>query len=150
MFSCFKIKRSRNIIIPNSNDLLINLQNENITLYAKNKILIQNNKNMNNKVLKYKKINDDIRNSMKLNFNYYNQKIAELLCENYNLLKKIELFLNTNNIDDNYLCIICMNDLKEIICQPCNHFSLCQNCSKAINKCPLCRKDIEAKIKVFY
>src|SRR3989344_4253045 len=44
-------------------------------------------------------------------------------------------------------CIICMDDVKELVIVPCGHYNMCKNCSQQIfkttKKCPCCRTIIE-------
>jgi len=47
-------------------------------------------------------------------------------------------------------CVICLSQTLEILYMPCQHLVACQECSKRLNKCPLCRANITTKIKVFY
>ncbi|EFA77300.1 RING zinc finger-containing protein [Heterostelium album PN500] len=46
------------------------------------------------------------------------------------------------------VCVICSEQAREICFLPCSHFVTCLNCSTIITKCPICRKDINKKIKV--
>lgn len=43
-------------------------------------------------------------------------------------------------------CIICLDNNKEVIVDPCGHFYMCRGCSKSINNCPLCRGPIRGLI----
>lgn len=51
---------------------------------------------------------------------------------------------------DILICQICLDKKCEILFLPCAHLASCLQCSNAFNKCPVCRKDIKKKIKVFY
>jgi hypothetical protein len=41
-------------------------------------------------------------------------------------------------------CVICMDNISEVICVPCGHQLACMECYKRLpkKKCPLCRTDI--------
>ena len=54
----------------------------------------------------------------------------------------------------NVYCCICHDRVKNILLQPCNHLSVCEQCLKEVlarhdRACPLCREKIEDHIKVF-
>ena len=48
-------------------------------------------------------------------------------------------------------CVVCMDQMREIIFLPCTHLACCKACSEEINKdnnqCPICRTKIAQKIK---
>jgi hypothetical protein len=66
--------------------------------------------------------------------------------------KKIPLY-NTSNQN---LCIICYDNIKNMMGRPCNHVFLCEKCylidkDKFINyPCPICRENIVVLEKIFY
>ena len=56
-------------------------------------------------------------------------------------------------VDEDKLCVVCMAEPKEYLFAPCGHMCACSDCADLIiNKdalCPICRKDIACKIKVY-
>lgn len=46
-------------------------------------------------------------------------------------------------------CIICFQDEKRLACLPCGHFSACVPCSHSLRTCPVCRRGIEAFVRVY-
>ena len=51
-------------------------------------------------------------------------------------------------------CKICYENICDVICFPCRHFIMCQNCFDTVtnivpNICPLCRTNIQTHSKVF-
>jgi len=46
-------------------------------------------------------------------------------------------------------CVICMENPKEILINPCKHFCLCLVCSDRVTNCPLCKQLIESKDRIF-
>jgi len=47
-------------------------------------------------------------------------------------------------------CVVCLDELPTMICVPCGHKCLCQNCSTKIeSKCPICKQQVTQTIKVF-
>jgi len=45
-------------------------------------------------------------------------------------------------------CIICMENRVNIRFIPCNHMSVCENCSRKLVRCPECRCNIEGKVVI--
>lgn len=43
-------------------------------------------------------------------------------------------------------CCVCMDEESNIVLVPCGHLVMCKNCSKEIEKCPICRQKIIMKI----
>ncbi|XP_055348975.1 uncharacterized protein LOC129595869 [Paramacrobiotus metropolitanus] len=58
---------------------------------------------------------------------------------------------------DARVCVICQDNVRTIVCLPCRHFILCEDCSKLLANgnvapgklCPMCRKPIRELIKVY-
>jgi E3 ubiquitin-protein ligase XIAP len=48
------------------------------------------------------------------------------------------------------LCKICMDNEATILFLPCAHILCCQECADLVNKCPICRKTIESRIRSFF
>jgi hypothetical protein len=46
-------------------------------------------------------------------------------------------------------CIICCQDEKRLACIPCGHFTTCVPCSHALRTCPICRRGIEAFVRIY-
>lgn len=85
---------------------------------------------------KYISINNKLVNTEKTMNNYKNIAIKS----------KKELSKNNKK----YLCSICFKNKKNIILNPCFHFNLCDECLKKIDKCPICRTEIECYHIVFH
>uniref|UniRef100_A0A8D2LP00 Leucine rich repeat and sterile alpha motif containing 1 n=1 Tax=Varanus komodoensis TaxID=61221 RepID=A0A8D2LP00_VARKO len=45
-------------------------------------------------------------------------------------------------------CVVCME--QEVVFLNCGHVCCCQTCSEALSTCPLCRKDIVQRIRLFH
>lgn len=41
------------------------------------------------------------------------------------------------------LCIVCLDNNKEMVIAPCGHYNTCAVCVARLDKCPLCRGNIE-------
>ncbi|KAF2896781.1 hypothetical protein ILUMI_09399 [Ignelater luminosus] len=53
------------------------------------------------------------------------------------------------NIQNNE-CVVCMEIDCEVIFVPCGHMCCCVNCSDPLRDCPMCRGNIERKIRVYF
>ena len=59
------------------------------------------------------------------------KKICKDLC------KKIVNLENTE-------CVLCLNEIRMgTLLIPCNHYQLCTKCSAFIEKCPVCRENVD-------
>ena len=52
---------------------------------------------------------------------------------------------------DNRLCVICLSEARGVLVLPCRHLCLCLTCSThtSLDKCPVCRQEIEDKWSIF-
>ena len=64
-------------------------------------------------------------------------------------LKKKKQSLMSNVENDDRLCVVCLNNVKNVVFTPCKHLCTCHECSVDLQDCPLCRGAIESKINVF-
>jgi hypothetical protein len=56
---------------------------------------------------------------------------------------------STENTSISNPCIICCQDEKRLACIPCGHFTTCVPCSHALRTCPICRREIEAFVRIY-
>ena len=63
-----------------------------------------------------------------------------------NQLEKIN-----NEVDDKYKCSICYEHDRTVVFLPCKHLCCCANCGKVdvTLNCPICREDINSRMKIF-
>ncbi|XP_074017171.1 E3 ubiquitin-protein ligase LRSAM1 [Numenius arquata] len=47
-------------------------------------------------------------------------------------------------------CIVCMEQETQMVFLPCGHVCCCQTCCQRLHTCPLCRKDITQRIRIFH
>ncbi|KAJ6644431.1 Mitochondrial E3 ubiquitin protein ligase 1 [Pseudolycoriella hygida] len=53
-------------------------------------------------------------------------------------------------ISERDMCVVCVSNPKEVICLPCGHVCLCEDCALQIKDfCPICRAKIESKTAAF-
>ena len=55
-------------------------------------------------------------------------------------------------INDDHLCVVCLEEEKTIVYLPCFHMCTCKKCGMkdSLTKCPICRSSIDCKEKVFW
>jgi len=48
-------------------------------------------------------------------------------------------------------CVICMDNLANVVCLPCKHLAICSFCSQqtCVTTCPICRSNIGEKMQIF-
>lgn len=46
-------------------------------------------------------------------------------------------------------CVICMQRCKTVVLQPCLHLCCCTECSSQVQTCPICRKRVQRRLKIF-
>ncbi|CAK0903856.1 unnamed protein product, partial [Prorocentrum cordatum] len=58
---------------------------------------------------------------------------------------------STEDSDQKKTCVVCMDNLPNVVCLPCKHLGLCSICSQAcsLTQCPICRSEIIDKMQVY-
>jgi len=48
-------------------------------------------------------------------------------------------------------CVICMDNLANVVCMPCKHLVLCAHCSQQenVHDCPICRTHVQEKMQIY-
>lgn len=46
-------------------------------------------------------------------------------------------------------CVVCMDRTRVMMIRPCNHYCICEECSKQLSRCPICTKHSSRMEKVF-
>ena len=91
------------------------------------------------------------------NLKDYTQNINALNVEGLDLLKqRFEYKLaqiaraKAKIFENKVLCMICMDNEKNVLIQGCNHYVICDKCENRLHtkKCPLCQKSYSNVIKV--
>jgi len=86
----------------------------------------------------------------------YSDKSVEKLCLEDNELTYKGKTASSNDdkkeINDDRLCVVCLEEEKTIIYLPCFHMCTCKECGMkdSLTKCPICRSSIDCKEKVFW
>jgi hypothetical protein len=61
------------------------------------------------------------------------------------------IWLITPEISPDRYCVVCLDNEKNTMCEPCNHVCLCENCATQVgDACPLCRANSVSKKKVYF
>ncbi len=46
-------------------------------------------------------------------------------------------------------CVLCLTEEKRLACIPCGHLATCVPCAKSLRLCPICRREIEAFVRIY-
>ncbi len=46
-------------------------------------------------------------------------------------------------------CVLCLTEEKRLACIPCGHLATCVPCGDSLQACPICRRKIDAFIRVY-
>ena len=46
-------------------------------------------------------------------------------------------------------CVVCLSSVKNMLLVPCHHIATCEPCAYKVNKCPLCRRRVQKREKVY-
>jgi hypothetical protein len=55
----------------------------------------------------------------------------------------------TNNSSSSNLCVLCLTEEKRLACMPCGHLATCVPCGHSLRTCPMCRRGIEAFVRIY-
>ena len=56
---------------------------------------------------------------------------------------------NGENDNNNMKCVVCLTENKCFLFMPCKHLACCENCSKKVKNCPICRTKINSSFKIY-
>lgn len=65
-------------------------------------------------------------------------------------LNVTDIIAENRRIKEEKQCKICMDEDVSVVFFPCGHLSCCPKCAVALDKCPICRKDIEKQVKIYW
>jgi hypothetical protein len=46
-------------------------------------------------------------------------------------------------------CVLCFTEEKRLACIPCGHLATCVPCGHSLRSCPICRREIEAFVRIY-
>ncbi len=55
----------------------------------------------------------------------------------------------TNNSTPSNPCVLCLTEEKRLACIPCGHLATCVPCGHSLRSCPICRREIEAFVRIY-
>ncbi|CAF5156762.1 unnamed protein product, partial [Rotaria sp. Silwood1] len=47
------------------------------------------------------------------------------------------------------LCVLCLTEAKQLACIPCGHMATCIACGHSLRLCSICRREIDAFIRIY-
>jgi hypothetical protein len=54
-----------------------------------------------------------------------------------------------NSSSSSNLCVLCWTEEKRLACIPCGHLATCVPCGHSLRTCPICRREIEAFVRIY-
>jgi hypothetical protein len=55
----------------------------------------------------------------------------------------------SNNSIPSDSCVLCLMEEKRLACIPCGHLATCVPCRHSLRLCPICRREIEAFVRIY-
>ncbi len=55
----------------------------------------------------------------------------------------------TNDSSPTNPCVLCLTEEKRLACIPCGHLATCVPCGHSLRSCPICRREIEAFVRIY-
>ncbi|CAF4663007.1 unnamed protein product [Rotaria sp. Silwood1] len=46
-------------------------------------------------------------------------------------------------------CVLCLTEEKRLACIPCGHMATCVACDHSLRSCSICRREIEAFVRIY-
>jgi len=100
--------------------------------------------------------NDSTKTDFDINFyeGYHISQLEQLIIKRKKEIQQLESLLE-NKKQENNLCVICMEELRNTVCVPCGHLAYCNICveslkKKGYNSCSVCRETISTYTRVFF
>lgn len=135
---------------PSITDVISSLQTQiNNLNYLINSLIKEKHDNHNyiNKLIQQLKYLNSEKEKLKTNYEEFINKLTD---ENKRIHHNLEKITDTKNVDDLFICNICMSRTKDYIFLPCAHFVCCSVCVVPIVDCPICRTKINEAVKIYY
>jgi hypothetical protein len=55
----------------------------------------------------------------------------------------------SNNSVPSNPCVLCLTEEKRLACIPCGHLATCVPCAHSLRSCPICRRQIDAFVRIY-
>jgi len=132
-------------IIAKINKIFANNQKSSLSSSPSPSSLLSNDAIITTFTTQVDKLRNEINNLKKEMDNKFSQMLIKE--------KKLEDLVNDVASENNKLCLICMENIKEIVFVSCGHLVCCKICSDKLtsstSKCPLCCGIIKQAIKIY-
>mmetsp|Transcript_2059 Transcript_2059/g.4709 ORF Transcript_2059/g.4709 Transcript_2059/m.4709 type:complete len:315 (+) Transcript_2059:799-1743(+) len=101
-----------------------------------------------NPILRRIKVSACLQVFFGITFGYYFVKILRRRWRQRQERKRYE---NLHNIRfDGYECSICTANPRDVVFIPCRHLAICRHCDIDIERCPVCRSEIEDRFMLYF
>ncbi|XP_052238229.1 baculoviral IAP repeat-containing protein 7-A-like isoform X2 [Dreissena polymorpha] len=61
-----------------------------------------------------------------------------------------DVLKENEKLKEQRVCKVCMDREVCVTFLPCRHLATCEECGESISTCPICRSDVESKVKVYW
>lgn len=105
----------------------------------------------------YPKFKDDFHSFSKFICQYRQTNFTFLSVSYYHSCQIPSIFSSASQemreslrvMQESSVCKNCKQNVIDVVCIPCGHLSLCNNCAPNIKKCPVCKTKIQETMKIF-
>lgn len=79
-------------------------------------------------------------------------EILEQTREIVRLRSEVESLRRRGDCDSDGIevCIICLDANREVAYLPCGHFTCCIACGGSMETCPVCRRDVDRTVRIYW
>ena len=63
--------------------------------------------------------------------------------------EKSKIMSELTLVKQQQLCVVCFDGQKEVVLKPCRHLGVCSMCAPELGACPICRRPVQGKEKIF-
>jgi hypothetical protein len=56
---------------------------------------------------------------------------------------------NEDDVSPTNPCVLCLSEEKRLACIPCGHLATCVPCGHSLRSCPICRRGIDAFVRIY-
>ncbi|KAH3739543.1 hypothetical protein DPMN_046197 [Dreissena polymorpha] len=61
-----------------------------------------------------------------------------------------DVLKENEKLKEQRVCKVCMDREVCVTFLPCRHLATCEECAESISTCPICRSDVESKVKIYW
>jgi hypothetical protein len=78
---------------------------------------------------------------------------SDMMVENQQENKSVKRVISSqsegNNSSPVNPCVLCLEEEKRLACIPCGHLATCVPCGHSLRSCPICRRGIDAFVRIY-